>query len=203
MACVAAPSGLDERPSPPIAPRRPRPSGRKNAHRGLAACRRAASGQPCSQALTASGKNRRLPTTARRSHLLQQSNPKQDPRCHAPLGGSTVSQNAQTIGTLRGIDPNGYSAFVYWLWSVAPGGQWDYKVGTGANGPYYDMMGNFNFGATGIVLGLSPTTILSGAGLAQLASPAKGDGGIPFIQPPYADDQKGQSEITAGMNGGC
>jgi hypothetical protein len=52
------------------------------------------------------------------------------------------------------------------------------------------MMGNFNFGATGIVLGLSPTTILSGAGLARLASPAKGDGGIPFIEPPYADDQK-------------
>src|SRR6185437_2435227 len=75
MSHIAAPSGLDERPSVPIAPRWPRPSGRKNAHRGLAPCRRPASGELCSQALIAPGKTRRLPTTARRSHLLQQSNP--------------------------------------------------------------------------------------------------------------------------------
>lgn len=74
MSCVAAPSGLDDRPSAPVAPWWPRPSGRKNAHRGLAACQRTASGQPCSQALIASGKSRRSPTTARRSHLLQQTN---------------------------------------------------------------------------------------------------------------------------------
>jgi hypothetical protein len=78
MSHAAAPSGLDERPSAPIAPRRPLPSERKNAHRGLATCRRPASGKPCSQAPIASGKNRRLATTARRSHLLQQSNPTQN-----------------------------------------------------------------------------------------------------------------------------
>ena len=74
MSHAAAPSGLDGRPLAPIALRQSPPSGRKNAHRGLAACRRTASGQPCSQVLTASGKNRRSPTTARRSHLLQQTN---------------------------------------------------------------------------------------------------------------------------------
>jgi hypothetical protein len=73
MPLADAPSSLDDHPPAPIAPRRPRPSGRKNAHRGLAACQRTASGQPCSQAPIASGKNRRSPTTARRSHLLQQS----------------------------------------------------------------------------------------------------------------------------------
>lgn len=68
------------------------------------------------------------------------------------MNGSTVSQNVQTIGTLRAIDPNGYSAFLYWFHSVAPGGQWDYKsVGhTGSQGAYDDMMGNFNFGPTDV-----------------------------------------------------
>lgn len=73
MSHTAAPFGLDVRPLAPIAPRWPRLSRRKNAHRGLATCRRPASGETCSQALIASGKNRRSPTTARRSHLLQQS----------------------------------------------------------------------------------------------------------------------------------
>ena len=79
MSCVAAPSGLDDRPMAPIAPRWLTPSGRKSAHRGLAAYRRPASAKPCSQALIASGKTPRLPTTARRSHLLPQSNPQQKP----------------------------------------------------------------------------------------------------------------------------
>lgn len=59
----------------PIAPRRSRPSGRKNAHRGVAARCGAASGKSRSQARAASGKNRYSPTTARRVHLLPQSNP--------------------------------------------------------------------------------------------------------------------------------
>src|SRR6185312_2124978 len=74
MSQTAAPSGLNMLPLAPTAPRRLWPSGRKNAHRGLAACRRTASGELCSQALIAPGKTRRSPTTARRSHLLQQSN---------------------------------------------------------------------------------------------------------------------------------
>lgn len=89
MSCVAAPSGLDDRPSAPIASRCLLPSGRKNAHRGLAACRRPASAQLCSQAPIASGKNRSSPTTARRSHLLQQS--------AAPTGSQAVTATAVAI----------------------------------------------------------------------------------------------------------
>ena len=71
---AAAPTGQDERPTAPIAPRRSRPSWRKNAHRGLAARCRAASGKSRSQARAASEKNCRSPTTARRTHLLPQTN---------------------------------------------------------------------------------------------------------------------------------
>ena len=74
----------------PIAPRRSRPSGRKNAHRGLAACRRAASGKSRSQARAASGKTPRLPTTARRSHLLPQKNTQK------PTKASLVCQALQS-----------------------------------------------------------------------------------------------------------
>ena len=74
MFYAAAPSGLDERPSAPTAPRRSRPSGRKNAHRGLAARRRPASGKSRPQVRAASGKNHYSSTTARRAHLLPQSN---------------------------------------------------------------------------------------------------------------------------------
>jgi len=90
MSAAAAPTGPDRYASAPIASRRTRPSGRKNAHRGLAACRRPASGKPRSQALIASGKNRRSPTTARRSHLLQQSNPQQ---CPAPAASGSFASN--------------------------------------------------------------------------------------------------------------
>ena len=89
MFSAAAPAGPGRCPSAPIASRWPRPSGRKNAYRGLAACRRAASGKPCSQALTASGKIRRLPTTARRSHLLPQSD--------SPQGDTSQSDPTATL----------------------------------------------------------------------------------------------------------
>jgi hypothetical protein len=93
MPHTAAPSGLDMQ-QPPTASRWPRSSGRKNAHRGLAACRRAASGKSCSQALAASGKTPRLPTTARRSHLLQQSNPQPQKPTKTPGACSDLSSFA-------------------------------------------------------------------------------------------------------------
>jgi len=76
MPHAAVLSGLDAPHLAPITPRCLPPSGRKNAHRGLAACRQPAPGKLCSQVPIASGKNRRLPTMARRSHLLQQT------QCH-------------------------------------------------------------------------------------------------------------------------
>src|SRR6185312_7989762 len=102
MSHAAAPSGLDGRPLAPIALRQSPPSGRKNAHRGLAACRRTASGQPCSQVLTASGKNRRSPTTARRSHLLQQSNPQSGH--HYSIKTSTFCSASDTFNSLKAPD---------------------------------------------------------------------------------------------------
>lgn len=101
--------------------------------------------------------------------------------------------------------PNGPVPFLYWFHSVAPGGQWDYKsVGhTGAQAAYDDMMGNFNFCATGSVL-FDQTTIFSDAGTVQLlTNPAGGQGGMPFVSPPYGDDLLGQEETKQGINGGC
>ena len=99
MSSAATPFGRNERPPAPIAPRWSRPSGRKNAHRGLAACRRPASGKPCSQVLVASGKSRRSPTTARRAHLLPQRNPKS---CVSPAvrGAQGVVGAGEAIGGL-------------------------------------------------------------------------------------------------------
>ena len=58
----------------PIAPRWSRPSGGKNAHRGLAGSCRAALAPTRSQALIASGKKVRCVRTARRTPLLPQGN---------------------------------------------------------------------------------------------------------------------------------
>jgi len=98
MSYAATPFGRDERPPAPIAPRWSRPSGRKNAHRGLATCRRPASGKPCSQALVASGKNRRSPTTARRAHLLPQSNQQRQQQCTA-----AQQEAAQLASAFEGV----------------------------------------------------------------------------------------------------
>lgn len=75
MLCTARyPSLQRTRPSAPIAPRWSRPSGCKNAHRGLAAFRRPASAPTRSQAPSASRKNVRCVRTARRTPLLSQGN---------------------------------------------------------------------------------------------------------------------------------
>lgn len=95
MFSAAAPAGPDRRPSAPIASRCSLPSGRKNAHRGVATCRRAESGKPCSQALIASGKNRCLATTTRRSHLLQQSG---YPMVESPIS-ITITPSPSAIAT--------------------------------------------------------------------------------------------------------
>ena len=113
MSSAAAPAGPDRCPSAPIASRWPRPSGRKNAHRGLAACRRPASGQPCSQAPIASGKNRRSPTTARRSHLLLQNNPAQTDYPTVTVPGLSVTVSSTTIQDTSTIDTG--------LWDMSGG----------------------------------------------------------------------------------
>jgi hypothetical protein len=199
----------------PIAPRWSRLSECKNAHRGLSASCRAASRPTRSQVSIASGENSRRCTKARRTPLLPQGNQwhpplllPQDPLCHQPLrGGGTVSGNVQYLRQLQGLltqfgaQNPAMIAFLTWFQNVAPGGAWDFKANGGTRTD--DMMGNFNFGATGTQF-FNSTTILSGAGVVQLATnPSAGDGGIPFVSPPYGDDNQGQQEISAGINGGC
>jgi RHS repeat-associated protein len=129
---------------------------------------------------------------------------KPDPRCTKSLrGNSTVTQNINFLRQLSYMSNGNFAPLVTWLMNVAPGGAWDYKNGAPTRGN--DMMGNFNFGATGdVIFPNSPTTILSGAGVVQLVTnPSGSDGGIPFVLPPYGDDALGQSEIQAGIDGGC
>jgi hypothetical protein len=92
--------------------------------------------------------------------------------------------------------------FLIWLENVAPGGAWDFK--RYAPNRTNDMLGNFNFGATGTIFFSNPTTLLSGAGVVQIVTnPSGSDGGIPFLIPPYGDDVQGQQEISQGIHGGC
>jgi len=99
-------------------------------------------------------------------------------------------------------NPNaGLITFEIWLNNVRPGGRWDYKL-TGKSGT--EAAGNFNFGATGSMF-FSPITLISGAGVVQLATnPANSSGGIPFFLAPYGDDAVNDiPNILAGINGGC
>jgi len=108
----------------------------------------------------------------------------------------------QTMLSEMGVHDPGLFTFVYWLENVMPGVTWDYKKNGGT--AYADMMGNFNFGATGNVLISNPTTILSSAGTVQLiANPSGSNGGVPGLIPPYGDDTAGQAQIMDGINGGC
>jgi len=162
MPHAAVLSGLDAPPLAPITPRCLPPSGRKNAHRGLAACRRPASGQPCSQALIASGKNRRSSTTARRSHLLQQSNPQNpcqsqgsapSPQQYANEGAA-LAQEAASSGPslLNGLDE------IALLLQFKRGGMLDAQAQGGS--PAY---ANYAFGAFFAGLGWSLQNSLAAA----------------------------------------
>jgi hypothetical protein len=73
------------------------PSGRKTAHRGVAARRHSASGKTRLQAMMPSGKNPRRATTARQTHLLPQTNP-------CPLSAPT-GQYRTAPGVNASFDP--------------------------------------------------------------------------------------------------
>ncbi len=60
----------------------------------------------------------------------------------------------------------GAITFLIWLNNVRPGGSQDYKL---SGQPGSEAAGNFNFGATGSLF-FSPTTLISGAGVVQLAT---------------------------------
>jgi hypothetical protein len=130
-----------------------------------------------------------------------QSQTQPDPRCQKPLpGNSTVTKNVNFLRQLTYMSGGQGAPFVAWLLNVAPGGKWDYKQ---SGQPGSEMMGNFNFGATGSDF-FSPTTLLSGAGIVQLLTlPSNSSGGIPFVMPPYGDESGDQIDIQAGIDAGC
>jgi hypothetical protein len=127
-------------------------------------------------------------------------------------------------GAAAGLDAAAAQAFrLAWVtWQFAPGQSQDYKQ---AGGQYREF-GNFNYGAVASALGLSPQTVLWGAGTASyanwmivsveinLASQALAEAGMParFIGPPpaswgtpvtgppYGDNPSEQAEIQQGIN---
>jgi hypothetical protein len=167
MSYTAASAGPDTRPSAPIASRRPRPSGRKNAHRGLAACRRAASSKTCSQALTASGKTRHSPTTARRTSLLPQTTSCSDPYVCLPppqtcMGSARVLQgNPNTIGSPGGFSgPSAGNILVTSNGAAVIPSQWG---GKGALRPYLGQISGtlpaYGVSFQGVVDTIGSTTV--------------------------------------------
>jgi len=83
-----------------------------------------------------------------------------------------------------------------WLNNVRPGGAQDYKTGGD-----FEEFGNFNYGATGRAVGLSPETLLRGAGAAQIMVERGYDPGFgtPLGGPPYGDDPRDQYWIQRGI----
>lgn len=138
------------------------------------------------------------------------------PPCVFPIPGSTpagvdVNRNiaaaeAHRVDSLVAILVPGVQEanMAWWLYKVRPGGEWDYKNTYGfAQG---DRVGNFNYGATGLALGLDPVTVLRGGGWAQtgkvdpswgkpgnILNPAGGTG------PYFGDDPLGANQVEAGQ----
>ena len=103
---------------------------------------------------------------------------------------------------------NVVSKYLWFYNQVHDGGPWDYKRG---GNPQYEPFGNFNYGATGRMLGVSPETLQRMAGLAQIwkgtskptfgTNPGRvqsllGVGGTP----PYGDDPRDQMFIDRGFH---
>jgi len=108
------------------------------------------------------------------------------PGVNVPFNMEIAARLRDTIG--------GYEVFRE---LVKTGGPWDYKnQPTAGAHPEYDQFGNFNFGATGTAMGLSPYVLDVGAGLAQ--PPHSGGSGTPFITPPYGDRAQDERMIHQG-----
>lgn len=116
------------------------------------------------------------------------------------------------------LDPefNAYYAWVgYWLEKVREGGEWDYKLALGWNKWYKVVIngkvdyiqgqdiGNINYGYTGTHIGLSPTTLKTGAHLASLIENLRRLGIIKLLfgdLASYFDDPQDQISIQRGID---
>lgn len=90
------------------------------------------------------------------------------------------------------------SAFAYsWFYSqVRAAGPWNYKK----RGREYEAFGNFNYGATGTVLGIPENVLLRAAGVAQtVAKTTLPDFGTWWGGEPFGDDPRDQYWIRKGI----
>lgn len=114
----------------------------------------------------------------------------------APPGVSL--QDNIAIANNRRLHLKPGSAFMYsWFYSQVRGrGPWDYKQ----KSLEYEAFGNFNYGATGTVLGIPESVLLRAAGAAQKAAGTSLDGfGNWWGDAPYGDDYCDQHWIKEGI----
>jgi hypothetical protein len=87
---------------------------------------------------------------------------------------------------------------IWFYQQVKGGGPWDYKL----HGTYgeYEAFGNFNYGATGFVLGIPHWLLVRAAGAYQaIKGPRIPNSGSPSGQWPYGDERKDQANIELGI----
>ncbi|MBV4453192.1 MULTISPECIES: polymorphic toxin type 44 domain-containing protein [Pseudomonas] len=90
------------------------------------------------------------------------------------------------------------SSFAYsWFYSqVRAAGPWNYKK----QGRQYEAFGNFNYGATGTVLGIPESVLLRAAGVAQtFAKTTMPEFGAWWGGDPFGDDPRDQYWIRRGI----
>lgn len=100
--------------------------------------------------------------------------------------------------------PSTATALLWFFTQVSPktrfteSGPWNYA---NINRKKFDAGGNFNYGATGVALGVSPDILLRMGGVAQVMTGSwKPEYGVPALTGPgYGDDPKGQAEIWSGI----
>ena len=88
------------------------------------------------------------------------------------ISGASIQNNVnEAINFSQNNSPA--ATFIWWVNKVRPYGDWDYKNKEGyQDTPETQDFGNTNYGATGAAIGLSPDTLLKGAGDAQKLSDA-------------------------------
>ncbi|NVZ51565.1 bacteriocin [Pseudomonas sp. B6002] len=114
----------------------------------------------------------------------------------APPGVSL--QDNIAIANNRRLHLKPGSAFMYsWFYSQVRGrGPWDYKQ----KSLKYEAFGNFNYGATGTVLGIPEHVLLRAAGAAQtFAETTKPEYGSWWGGEPFGDDPRDQYWIRRGI----
>jgi RHS repeat-associated protein len=113
--------------------------------------------------------------------------------------GVDVKSNIEIARDHSALNPGSLFAF-YQL--VRNGGDWDYKqVGKVPNVPSpFEAFGNFNYGATGVAMGIPDQLLLRAAGAASmLAGTSPQDSGNPLWHAPYGDSPVDQAWIKQGV----